>query len=527
MADMAAGASQQSTGASVQAGTVIDIVDLLIVGGGVNGAGIAADAAGRGLSVVLCEQSDLASATSSSSTKLIHGGLRYLETYQFKLVHESLAEREVLLKAAPHIVWPMRFRLPHHSALRPVWMIRAGLFLYDHLSKRVSLPASHGLRFTVQDPLRTEYRRGFEYSDCWVDDARLVVLNAVQAHEHGALILTRTACTALQPMNDRNSETPYWQATLRDTRTGIQRLISARCIVNASGPWVSTLGRQLQPKSPPDDVRLVKGSHIVVPRLYEGNEAYLLQNADGRVVFVIPYEDRYSLIGTTEQDYQGDPAQAAISEEETDYLLDVTSQYFKKAPAASDIVHRFAGVRPLIDDETDNASKASRDYTLTLAKSPAPLLTVYGGKITTYRRLAETALKKLQSVFPHMKPQWTSNAILPGGDFRSQDALATELARTYPWLERSLIHAWVKRYGCLVHTLLDGARNMQDLGELVGPGLYAREIDYLCDHEWALTAEDILWRRTKLGLGFSAADKAELSKYLQLRAQELVPVHLQ
>lgn len=498
---------------STNADTDSDTVDLLIVGGGVNGAGIAADAAGRGLSVVLCEQADLASATSSSSTKLIHGGLRYLETYQFKLVHESLAEREVLLKAAPHIVWPMRFRLPHHAALRPVWMIRAGLFLYDHLSKRVSLPASNGIRFGDQDPLSAGYTRGFEYSDCWVDDARLVVLNAMQARNHGASVRTRTACTALKTVHD-SAGSVHWLATLRDTDSGAESSVKARCVVNASGPWVSNLGRQLQPQSPPDEVRLVKGSHIVVPRIHDGEEAYLLQNADGRVVFVIPYEDNYSLIGTTEQDYQGNPAQAAISKEEIDYLLEVTAQYFKKVPLASDVVYQFAGVRPLIDDETANASKASRDYTLTLTRAPAPLLTVYGGKITTYRRLAESALKKLQPVFPQMKPHWTANAVLPGGDFVSQQALAGELLQAYPWLQPTLVNAWVKRYGKLVYTLLEGAASIEDLGTLFGPGLYQREVDYLRIHEWARTAEDILWRRTKLGLSFSSAQQQLLSDYL-------------
>lgn len=491
-----------------------DMVDLFVIGGGVNGVGIAADAAGRGLSVVLCEQADLASATSSSSTKLIHGGLRYLETYQFKLVHESLAEREVLLKAAPHIVWPMRFRLPHHAALRPVWMIRMGLFLYDNLSKRVSLPASHALRFSAQDPLRAEYQRGFEYSDCWVDDARLVVLNALQAQQHGATILTRTACTGLQSSVDAASGTPVWLASVLNVTTGASRQIKARCVVNASGPWVSTLGRELQPQTPPDDVRLVKGSHIVVPRLHAGDEAYLLQNADGRVVFVIPYEDDYSLIGTTEQDYQGDPAHAVISQQEIDYLLEVTAQYFKKVPGASDVVYQFAGVRPLIDDETANASKASRDYTLSLAYAPAPLLTVYGGKITTYRRLAESALKKLQPVFPHMKAQWTAGAVLPGGDFTSQPALAEQLGSQFPWLPAALISAWVKRYGRLCWTLLGNAQSIDDLGELIGPGLYAREVDYLCEHEWACSSDDILWRRTKLGLGFTENDKAALTQYL-------------
>ena len=511
---MASGTTVNSAREPALTGAADNDVDLLIIGGGVNGAGIAADAAGRGLSVLLCEQSDLAGATSSSSTKLIHGGLRYLETYQFKLVHESLAEREVLLKAAPHIVWPMRFRLPHHAALRPVWMIRAGLFLYDHLSKRVSLPASHAIRFSDNDPLLSEYTRGFEYSDCWVDDARLVVLNAMQARRHGATILTRTACTGLAPVADQ-AGVMRWLASLRDTGNGATQQIRARCVVNASGPWVSTLGRQLEPHRPPDEVRLVKGSHIVVPRLHAGDEAYLLQNADGRVVFVIPYESKYSLIGTTEQDYRGDPSLASISREEIDYLLQVTAQYFRRVPTAEQIVYQFAGVRPLIDDEADSATKASRDYTLTLNTTPAPLLTVYGGKITTYRRLAEAALKKLQPVFPHIKAQWTSGAVLPGGDFESQESLAAELGRTYSWLQASLIDGWVRRYGKLVYTLLDGAHGLSDLGELIGPGLYAREVDYLCKHEWARTAQDILWRRTKLGLGFSVADEAALTRYLQ------------
>lgn len=513
MIRMAAASTGSITSAPAQADTNMGVVDLLIIGGGINGVGLAADAAGRGLSVLLCEQSDLASATSSASSKLIHGGLRYLETYQFKLVRESLAEREVLLKAAPHIVWPMRFRLPHHGALRPLWMIRAGLFLYDHLSKRVSLPPSRGVRFDDNDPLRADYKRGFEYSDCGVDDARLVVVNALQAQRHGAHILTRTRCTGLQ-LADSTSER-LWQVTLQDSMTGEQKQYRARCVVNASGPWVSTLGQDLLPQQAPDQVRLVKGSHIVVPRLYAGDQAYLLQNADGRVVFVIPYQQHYSLIGTTEQDYQGDPALASISAQETDYLLQVASRYFKRVPSADEIIHHFAGVRALMDGETTNASKASRDYTLNLTRLPAPLLTVYGGKITTYRRLAESALKQLQSVFPLMKPQWTADAVLPGGELQSLQSLMAELSRQYPWLDKTLMEAWGRRYGTLVHTLLEGAHTMRDLGALIGPQLYAREVDYLCAHEWARTAQDILWRRTKLGLRFSAADETALTDYLQ------------
>lgn len=488
------------------------VYDLLVIGGGVNGAGIAADAAGRGLSVLLCEKSDLGSATSSASSKLIHGGLRYLETWQFRLVRESLAEREVLLRAAPHIVSPMRFRLPHHSALRPLWMIRTGLFLYDHLSKRVTLPASRSLRFAPKDGLQPAFKRGFEYSDCWVDDARLVVLNAMQARHYGATILTRTQCEALTPAT--LGADSIWIAQLRDSASGEMRLVNARCVVNAAGPWVSSLGRELQPQTSHEQVRLVKGSHLVVPRIHDREEAYLLQNADGRVVFVIPYEEHYSLIGTTEQDFEGDPAKASISEEEVDYLLGVAARYFKNVPDKTRVKYHFSGVRPLMDDETENASKASRDYTLTLDNNPVPVLSVYGGKITTYRKLAESAMHKLKSVFPDMKPAWTATAALPGGDFFSRDELLAQLLRQYPWLDPSLAKAWVNRYGTLTHTLLAGVTCREDLGRWIGPGLYECEVRYLHQYEWARTSADILWRRTKLGLSFSAAEQALLEEVL-------------
>ncbi|TFH70324.1 glycerol-3-phosphate dehydrogenase [Gammaproteobacteria bacterium LSUCC0112] len=493
----------------------LSMVDLLVIGGGVNGTGIAADAAGRGLSVMLCERADLGGATSSSSTKLIHGGLRYLETYQFRLVRESLAEREVLLHAAPHIVWPLRFRLPHHKALRPQWMIRSGLFLYDHLSKRVSLPASHGVKFDDNDPLTPEFRSGFEYSDCWVDDARLVVLNAMQAKQLGASILTRTVCEQIDAQVDPQTKNTYWTARLKNTQTGEEHWVNAHCIVNASGPWVGKLGRQLQPRTPPSDVRLVKGSHIVVPRMYEGEEAYLLQNPDGRVVFVIPYEDEFSLIGTTEEEYQGDPSAAVISPAEIAYLLDVAGNYFKKVPDASQILHHFSGVRPLIDDGDENASKVSRDYTLDLIQSPAPLLTVYGGKITTYRRLAESAMEQLKAIFPTMKPAWTISAHLPGGDFESQETLLTMLAIEFPWVDRTLLRSWIRRYGTRSRILLNGAKHIEDLGVCFGPGMYEREIRYLFDHEWAQTADDVLWRRTKLGLRLNAQQQSDVAQFCQ------------
>lgn len=492
-------------------------VDLLVVGGGINGAGIAADAAGRGLSVLLCEKNDLGGATSSASTKLIHGGLRYLEYYEFRLVRESLAEREVLLRAAPHIVWPMRFRLPHQPSQRPAWMIRAGLFLYDHLGKRVTLRASRAIRFDEKGPLVADFRKGFEYSDCWVDDARLVLLNAMQARKHGAVIKTRTACTALTPSANGNGQ-PMWQATLTDIKSGSESQVVARCVVNAAGPWVSHLGKKLLPDTPPEPVRLVKGSHIVVPKLYEGEEAYMLQHRDGRVIFVIPYENEFSLIGTTEEDFSADPAEARISQHEITYLLDIVNQYFRKGLVEQEIRHHFSGIRPLIDEEVENASKVSRDYTLELDLAPAPLLTVYGGKITTYRRLAESVLHKLAPLFPDMNKDWTAKAKLPGGDFATQQSLSAHLAAEYPWLDSALRGRWVKQYGTLVNDILTGVSDMSGLGVNIGPGLYAREVDYLCEQEWARTADDILWRRTKLGLWFDEAARLALDEYLRGRS---------
>lgn len=492
-------------------------VDLLIVGGGINGTGIAADAAGRGLSVLLCEKNDLGGATSSASTKLIHGGLRYLEYYEFRLVRESLAEREVLLRAAPHIVWPLRFRLPHQPSQRPAWMIRAGLFLYDHLGKRVTLPASKAIRFGSDSPLVPGLKKGFEYSDCWVDDARLVVLNAMQARQRGAVIKTRTACTGLSAMSDAHDQS-VWQATLTDSETGAASQVTARCVVNAAGPWVSHLGKALTPQTPPEPVRLVKGSHIVVPRLYDGDEAYMLQHSDGRVIFVIPYENEFSLIGTTEQDFSADPVEARISQQEITYLLDIVNQYFRKGLNENDVSHHFSGIRPLIDEEVENASKVSRDYTLELDLGQAPLLTVYGGKITTYRRLAESVLHKLEPVFPGMSGDWTASATLPGGDFASQQSLSDRLATDYPWLEPTLRERWVKQYGTLVNNMLAGATDMTALGASIGPGLYACEVDYLCAQEWAHTVDDILWRRTKLGLWFDDAARTALGDYLRARS---------
>jgi glycerol-3-phosphate dehydrogenase len=487
------------------------IHDLLVIGGGINGVGIAADAAGRGLDVVLCEKRDLASATSSASTKLIHGGLRYLENYEFRLVREALSEREVLLRNAPHIITPMRFRLPHRPHLRPRWMIRAGLFLYDSLSRRVTLPASCSLQFGPDSPLVDSLRDGFEYSDAWVDDARLVVLLAMQAREKGACILVNTECVAAREVDG------IWYLLMRCSLTGAETELRARALVNASGPWVDRVGRAVLPTRAHEGVRLVKGCHVVVPRLHARPEAFLLQNSDGRVVFVIPYEQDFSLIGTTDEDYVGDPADASISKAEIEYLLGISNECFKTKVSAADIVHHFAGVRPLLASEEENASKVSRDYTLTLDIQGAPLLTVYGGKITTYRRLAESAMERLRQIFPQLPGRWTAQAPLPGGDFLNQPQLLNSLQDNYPWIAPALLERWVAHYGTRTHQLVGSATCMKDMGEDFGAGLYAREVEYLCTQEWAHSAEDILWRRSKLGLRLSAQQVARLAAWMEAR----------
>lgn len=491
-----------------------------MIGGGINGAGIAADAAGRGLSVVLCEQADLGSATSSASTKLIHGGLRYLETYQFRLVRESLIEREVLLQAAPHIVRPLRFRLPHHPGLRPAWMIRAGLFLYDHLGRRVSLPASRGIRFGSDSPLHSRFHRGFEYADCRVDDARLVILNALQAQRHGAVILPRHECLGAEPEDADPKD--YWRARLLDQQRGEAVEVRARCVINVAGPWVSDMRSRLTQQTGLPKVRLVKGSHIIVPRIHDGDEAYLLQNSDGRVVFVIPYQQHYSLIGTTEQDQQGEPAAVRISDEEISYLLGSVGEYFRQVPDASQVRAHFAGVRPLLDEAASadgSATRLSRDYRIDLSREPLPLVTVYGGKLTTYRRLAESVLSTLQAVFPDLQQAWTAAAPLPGGDFTSLPALDAVLAEQYPWLPGDQLRQWARRYGTMTHQLLSKCQCQEDLGELLGPGLYECEVRYLMQYEWASEVEDILWRRTKLGLQFDAQDTERLQLWMKSNQQ--------
>ncbi len=491
------------------------IYDLAIIGGGINGCGIACDAAGRGLSVFLCEMGDLAQGTSSASTKLIHGGLRYLEHFEFRLVHEALTEREVLLKAAPHIIWPLHFVLPHHANLRPRWLIRLGLFLYDHIGGRKILAPARALNLRgtpAGDVLKRTYLTGFEYSDCWVDDARLVVLNAMDAAERGARISVRTECLKA------TREGRTWRLYLRDRRKNETFDIRCRVLVNASGPWVSDVLSDRLGFKPVSAIRLVKGSHIVVNRLYDHDRAYIFQNADSRVVFIIPYEQDFSLIGTTDEDFRGDPSTASISEAEIDYLCNAVNDYLLKPVSRDRIVWSYSGVRPLYDEGSGAAQNATRDYVLDMQRPDggAPLLNVFGGKITTFRKLAESVVEEFRSDFPAMKEQWTGGASLPGGDFPwdGVDELKQALRADYRFLPAARAERFIRTYGTRSWRLLDGAKQAGDLGRDFGSGLTAREVDYLRRSEWARTGEDILWRRTKLGLRLKKHQAEELDSNL-------------
>jgi len=483
--------------------------DLLIIGGGINGAGIAADAAGRGLDVVLCEKADLASATSSWSTKLIHGGLRYLESYEFSLVRKSLQEREILTAAAAHIIKPLAFHIPQLPHSRSSWLIRAGLFLYDNLAQRKRFGGSRSIKIDPEGPLNSAISRGFEYWDAQVDDSRLVVLNALQAKQLGAQILTRTECLAVKLLDDG------WRVTLYDHARNAETEIDCKVVVNATGPWVASLSEQLSKADAEHEIRLVKGSHIVVPRMHPGSQAFMLQHHDGRVIFVIPWLQDYTLIGTTEQEHSGSLESVEISKEETSYLLSIVNLYFKKSILHSDVVHSFAGVRPLIEGEETNMSKVSRDYNLEMNTGPHPLLSVYGGKVTTYRVLAEDVLGRLKSALPNMGPTWTENATLPGGDFDSPEHLFQKLVSKYAWLGPDLINRWLNSYGTLSFKILGDASCIGELGVKFGHNLYQREVDYLCTEEWAKSVDDILWRRSKLGLKFSASERASLANYIE------------
>jgi glycerol-3-phosphate dehydrogenase len=487
--------------------------DLAIVGGGINGAGIARDAAGRGLRTLLVEKDDLASHTSSWSTKLIHGGLRYLEYYEFRLVAEALAEREVLLRAAPHIIAPLQFVLPHEPHLRPAWMIRAGLFLYDHLGGRKSLPSSFGVELSTSKwgaGLKNTFHRGFVYADARVDDARLVVFNAISAREKGADIRTHTRLIA------GHRENGHWRMTLQEA-SGETQEVSARALVNAAGPWVKQVQDEVSAEPTQARVRHVKGSHIVVPRVHQEAHAYILQNSDHRIVFVIPYQDEFSLIGTTDitvEEYE----HPEISNEEITYLCGIANAYLAKPIAPEDVVWSYSGVRPLYDDGSTDPAAVTRDYVLKLDANEgvAPLLSIFGGKITTYRRLAEQALGEIAPFFPEMKRPWTKAEPLPGGDIVRGD-LATyerELNARYASLDPRLLGALARRHGTRSSRVLGNANVAADLGRHFGDTLFAAEIDYLIAQEWATSAEDILWRRTKCGLHMTAGEREAVSRYL-------------
>lgn len=498
-------------------------VDLLVIGGGINGTGIARDAVGRGLSVVLCEKGDLAGATSSASTKLIHGGLRYLEHYEFRLVREALAEREVLLAAAPHIVRPLRFILPHSPDLRPAWLIRLGLFLYDHLGARKRLPGSGSLKLKgtpFGEPLVPGYVKGAHYADCRVDDSRLVVLNAVDAAERGATILTRTQCTNAQPVQGGEG----WDVMLSSSEGEPDQKIRARVVVNACGPWAELCLHDVIKGLRPPTMRLVRGSHIVVPSLFDHDNAYIFQNTDRRIVFAIPYEQGFTLIGTTDDDFTGNLDDVSASAQEVDYLCTAINRFFTRKTSTADVVWSFAGIRPLLGGGRDQAEEVTRDYCLDLQKTTngAAALSVLGGKITTYRKLAEQALTKLSTVLDVPGKPWTANTPLPGGDIEDADlgAFTNTAAQTYPWLPRALVERYVGAYGTRISVLMNGVSGMADMGKDFGAGLYECEVLYLVRHEWARSADDILWRRTKLGLQASPSMHATLQAYLTESEQQ-------
>ena len=516
------------------------VCDLLVVGGGVNGAGIARDAAGRGWSVVLCERDDLAEHTSSASTKLIHGGLRYLEHYEFALVRKALREREVLLRNSPHIMRPLRFVLPHDPSMRPVWMMRVGLFLYDHLARRERLPGSAGIdlrRHPAGAALRPTFTRGFVYSDGWVDDARLVVLNAIGAAERGATVLTRTECIEALPMPPPAGDPgglATWQATLRDARGALQT-VRARALVNATGQWAARFLRDGAHRPGTRSLRLIKGSHIVVPRLFDHPYAYILQSPDQRIVFAIPYENDFTLIGTTDVEEAETTGKVAISAAEVTYLCELINRYFTRGITPADVVWSYSGVRPLMDDESGDPSAVTRDYSLEIAADGPPCLTVWGGKITTYRKLAEEAVDRIETILPApaaaatvaQRSGWTASEPLPGGDLppatapgapsaapvaavdgeADLDRYRRWLQERHPWLPVALATRWAASYGTRTVRIIGAASRPDDLGAQIAPGLHEAELRYLRDHEWARSGDDALWRRSKLGLHLTAVQR--------------------
>ncbi|KIC19854.1 glycerol-3-phosphate dehydrogenase [Leisingera sp. ANG-Vp] len=511
------------------------VTDLFIIGGGINGCGIARDAAGRGLSVTLAEMKDLGWATSSASTKLFHGGLRYLEYFEFRLVREALIEREVLLKAMPHISWPMRFVLPFHKDMRfdsetptskllttfmpwmkgrrPAWLIRLGLFLYDSLGKRGILPGTAKLDLTrdpAGKPLKDKFKTAFEYSDCWIEDARLVVLNARDAQARGAEILTRTQVLSA----DRHAD--HWVIRTRDHATGEEQEHCARMLVNAGGPWVADVLHQKLGQNSRENVRLVRGSHIVVPKLFDHGRCYFFQGTDGRIIFAIPYEGDFTLIGTTDADHPDPGTAPQCTETEQDYLVDFASQYFKQPLSREDIVWTYSGVRPLYDDGASSATAATREYVLTLDQAQAPLLNVFGGKITTYRKLAEAALAKIGAAFPQLPSDWTAGVALPGGGFEVAEVenLKTRLAAEYPFLTPYWAARLIRAYGLEAWEVLGDAKSAADLGQEFGATITARELDWAISREWVRAGDDYLWRRTKLGLRLNEDQRAAVDAYI-------------
>ena len=514
-----------------------DMHDLFIIGGGINGCGIARDAAGRGLRVALAEMNDLGSATSSSSTKLFHGGLRYLEFFEVRLVREALIEREVLLRAMPHISWPMRFVLPLHKDMRfetdtpasrvlstlmpwmkgrrPDWMIRFGLFLYDSLGGRKILPGTRSLDLTSDPagaPLHDKYRKAFEYSDCWVEDARLVMLNARDAAARGARIMTRTRVVSAERAAD------HWTVTIEDTATGQRSEMRARMLINAGGPWVGEIIHGIARLNSSENVRLVRGSHIVTRKLFDHDKCYFFQGEDGRIIFAIPYETDFTLIGTTDADHS-DPAQRPeCTPAERDYLLQFASRYFRQPVTEADVKWTYSGVRPLYDDGASSATAATRDYVLRVDQNGgAPILNVFGGKITTYRRLAESALEKIGEVLPMQEGAWTAGVALPGGDF-PVDGVADLIARlraAHPFLDDRWARRLVRAYGSEAPAMLDGAAEVTDLGQMFGATITARELDWSVAREWVQCGDDFLWRRTKLGLQVTEAQASEIDGYIR------------
>ncbi|WP_290871596.1 glycerol-3-phosphate dehydrogenase [Aquabacterium sp.] len=516
-----------ASSASARPAAVPTQVDVLVVGGGINGAGIARDLAGRGWRVLLVEQDDLAAHTSSSSTKLIHGGLRYLEYKEFSLVRKALQEREVLLKSAPHIMWPLRFVMPHDPAMRPAWLIRLGLFLYDHLARREVLPGSNGVNLRtdpVGAPLHERYTQGFVYSDGWVDDARLVVLNALDAQARGATLLTRTRCTAAQ------RSATGWTATVQ-TADGTSHTVEAHALVNAAGPWAESFLRGTaraagQEALATKHLRLVKGSHIVVPKCFEHDHAYIFQNPDKRIIFAIPYEQDFTLIGTTDQELHGDPRGARIDADEVAYLCEQASRYFTRPITPADVVWTYAGVRPLLDDAAGDPSAVTRDYLLECNTEAAPLLSVWGGKITTFRKLAEDAAADVGRMLGDARQPWTEHASLPGGDLSAWigqpqrpdtdfERFVTALRTRHAWLPAELARRLARAYGSRVAQVLAQAQQLSDLGEEIAPGLFEAELRYLQREEWAVSGDDVLWRRSKLGLHYTEAQRQCVAAWME------------